>query len=300
LAQARVVNMAAVANPTTDALAAVMGGFNFDLCQRNDFLAQKGLSMPGVTTSGTTICGCIVDGAVCLAADTRSTAGTVVADKNCQKIHYMADNMYCCGAGTAADLEHTTDTMASDIELHRLATNTQPRVCMAVKRLSDKLFKHQGHIGAHLVLGGFDINGPQLYQIYAHGSTDNLPFTTMGSGSLAAMSVFESRYKDNMSIEEGKQLVVDAIKAGIFNDLGSGSNVDVCIITKDGATMLRNYEKPNERKYRQETPVNFPIGTTPILSQDFRKFVSVHDGEVDFIGEGIAGLKVSGDGDVAM
>lgn len=32
--------------------------------------------------------------------------------------------------------------------------------------------------------------------------------------------------------DEGVQIVVDAICAGIFNDLGSGSNVDVCVITK--------------------------------------------------------------------
>ncbi len=44
-----------------------------------------------------------------LGADTRSTAGTTVADKNCEKIHYLADNIYCCGAGTAADTEKTTE-----------------------------------------------------------------------------------------------------------------------------------------------------------------------------------------------
>jgi hypothetical protein len=36
--------------------------------------------------------------------------------------------------------------------------------------------------------------------------------------------------------EEAIDLVAAAIKAGIFNDLGSGSNVDVCVITK---VMLR-------------------------------------------------------------
>ena len=40
-----------------------------------------------------------------------------------------------------------------------------------------------------------------------------------------------------------------SIRAGIFNDLGSGSNVDLCIITKDGKEYLRNYETPNERTY---------------------------------------------------
>lgn len=32
--------------------------------------------------------------------------------------------------------------------------------------------------------------------------------------------------------DEGIKLVTEAICAGIFNDLGSGSNVDVCVITK--------------------------------------------------------------------
>ena len=32
--------------------------------------------------------------------------------------------------------------------------------------------------------------------------------------------------------EEGIDLVCEAIRFGIFNDLGSGSNVDVCVITK--------------------------------------------------------------------
>lgn len=43
-----------------------------------------------------------------LAADTRSTSGSTVADKNCEKIHYIAPNVYCCGAGTAADTENVT------------------------------------------------------------------------------------------------------------------------------------------------------------------------------------------------
>ena len=43
-----------------------------------------------------------------LAADARSTSGSTVADKNCEKIHFIAPNIYCCGAGTAADTENVT------------------------------------------------------------------------------------------------------------------------------------------------------------------------------------------------
>lgn len=36
--------------------------------------------------------------------------GPIVADKNCEKIHHMAPNIYCCGAGTAADTEAVIGT----------------------------------------------------------------------------------------------------------------------------------------------------------------------------------------------
>lgn len=43
-----------------------------------------------------------------MGADTRSTNGDTVADKNCEKIHFIAPNIYCCGAGTAADTMSVT------------------------------------------------------------------------------------------------------------------------------------------------------------------------------------------------
>lgn len=49
-------------------------------------------------------------------------------------------------------------------------------------------------------------------QIYPHGSTDSLPYCTMGSGSLNAMAVFEAGYKDDMSREEAVDLVTKAIR----------------------------------------------------------------------------------------
>lgn len=59
--------------------------------------------------TGTTIAGIVYKDGVVLGADTRATGGTEVADKNCEKIHYLAPNIYCCGAGTAADTEKTTE-----------------------------------------------------------------------------------------------------------------------------------------------------------------------------------------------
>lgn len=50
--------------------------------------------------------------------------------------------------------------------------------------------------------------------------------------------------------EEAKKLVRDAIAAGIFNDLGSGSNVDVCVITKDKVDYIRPFDEANLKGQR--------------------------------------------------
>ncbi|KRT80949.1 hypothetical protein AMK59_5319 [Oryctes borbonicus] len=240
-------------------------GFSFDNCARNASLEAKGFPVLKMRKTGTTIAGIIYEDGVILGADTRATENTTVSDKNCQKIHYLAGNMYCCGAGTAADTEMTTNMIASQLELHRLFTNRVVPVCTANQLLKQYLFRYQGYIGAALVLGGVDNSGPHLYSIYPHGSTDKLPYTTMGSGSLAAMAVFESRWKPSLTEEEGKQLVRDAIAAGIFNDLGSGSNVDLCVIRKGSVEYLRTYDEANVKGKRQAS-YRYPTGTTEVLS----------------------------------
>merc|ERR1740116_844158 len=111
-------------------------------------------------TTGTTICGAIFDKGVVLAADTRATGGSIVGDKNCEKIHDLAPNMRCCGAGTAADCDHVTEMIKRELELHRLNTRTESRVSMAAARLIEHVFRYGGAIGTYLIIGGYDVGGP--------------------------------------------------------------------------------------------------------------------------------------------
>lgn len=256
------------------------GGFSFDLCRRNDMLAKKGVNRPSFRKTGTTIVGLIFQDGVILGADTRATEGPIVCDKNCEKIHYMAPNIYCCGAGTAADTEAVTDMVSSQLQLHRYHTGRESRVVTALTLLKKHLFNYQGYVQAALVLGGVDCTGPHLHTIYPHGSTDTLPFATMGSGSLAAMAMFESKYKEGLTKDEGIQLVVDAICSGIFNDLGSGSNVDVCVITKGHKEYLRNHLLPNPRTFVNAKGYSFPKKTEVLLTKitPLRERVEVVEG----------------------
>lgn len=263
------------------------GGFVFENVRRNEYiLAKGGYAPPKATKTGTTIAGLIFKDGVILGADTRATDGNIVAEKNCKKIHYISSNIYCCGAGTAADTGYTTKMVSSQLELHRLNTGRQVRAVAANRLLRQYLFRYQGHVSAALVLGGYDVNGPYLGTIAPHGSSDRLPCVSMGSGSLAAMAVFEDRYRPNMTLEEGKELVADAIRSGIFNDLGSGSNVDLCVITKDSAEMIRPYHVANLKGVKQGK-YQFKRGTTQVLTKSDRKI------QIDVLSTSVREIKLN-------
>jgi len=267
-----------------------MPGFDFSNYNRNAALHARGVPLPKATSTGTTIVGCIYDGGVVIAADTRATSGPIVADKNCEKLHYISPNIWCAGAGTAADTEFTTSLISSQLELHSLSTGRKPRVVTCMTLLKQHLFRYQGHIGAYLVVAGVDSTGTHLFTVHAHGSTDKLPYVTMGSGSLAAMSVFETQWRPKLTQEDAVKLCSDAIMSGIFNDLGSGSNVDVAIITSEKTTLKRNYIKPNERTQKLKS-YKFARGTTNVLNEkiirkeDLGNFVTVEEISVTGAGD---------------
>lgn len=158
----------------------------------------------------------------------------------------------CCTAGL----------IGSQLKLHRYATGKESRVISAMTLLKRMLWRYQGHIGAALVLGGVDSAGAHLYTVYPHGSTDKLPYATMGSGSLAAMAVLEAGWRPDMEMKEAMELVRQAILAGIWNDLGSGSTVNLNVITKNKVDIHRYYDVANPRHYNRKKPYDFPHGTT--------------------------------------
>lgn len=131
--------------------------------------------------------------------------------------------------------------------------------------------RYQGHVEAALIVGGVDNLGPHIISIAPHGSSDNAPYLAMGSGSIAAMSVLETNFRPDMTADEAVQLIRNAINAGVTNDLFSGSNIDICIITKDGAKVHRPYEQNQPEVLKKENNYVFQRGKTTVLSQLARK-----------------------------
>jgi len=64
-------------------------------------------------------------------------------------------------------------------------------------------------------------------------------YVSLGSGSIAASGILETEYKEGMTFAEAQALAIKAISAGIIEDLGSGSQVDVCLISRTEYKLTR-------------------------------------------------------------
>jgi 20S proteasome subunit beta 2 len=175
------------------------------------------------------------------------------------------------GCGIAADMFQTCKYI--EINMRNQCFNTNRKivpVIAAVKFASHYFFDFNGEFINDLIIGGVDHEGPHIYSIHHHGSIARLPYATMGSGTLPSMAVFEARWKPDMTLEEGKKLVSDAVTSGICNDLGSGSNVDICIIRKNSYEMIRGYDIVGQKGERCQsyTPKR---GTSAFYSKETRK-----------------------------
>lgn len=54
-------------------------------------------------------------------------------------------------------------------------------------------------------------------------------------------------------MDRAKDLVRAAIQAGIMDDLGSGNNIDICVITKDGVDYIRPYQESQFKDNRYDS-----------------------------------------------
>ncbi|EJW02458.1 hypothetical protein EDEG_03131 [Edhazardia aedis USNM 41457] len=234
-----------------------------------------------ITKTGTTIVGLRYKDGVVIAADTRSTSGPIVANKNCLKIHKIYDNIYTCGAGTAADTDRVTKLASRQMTLFHRKYDIVPRINHCVRFLRNHLFYYNGYIGVALVLGGIDEKGSHLYSISHNGYFNKEEFTAMGSGSLAAISILENGYRRDLSREEAVSLACDAVKAGILNDLYSGSNIDVCVLSKDEVQgchveMNRNFMVVSAREGNEKLE-KYPLNSIKITKEEILKLIENGD-----------------------
>ena len=96
---------------------------------------------------------------------------------------------------------------------------------------------------ADILVGGYDAQGPALFNIDMFGSVEEKSYVTTGSGSPVAYGLLEDEYRADLTVEEAKKIALRAVKAAIVRNIGTGDGINVAIMDKDGFRLLTDEQK---------------------------------------------------------
>lgn len=185
---------------------------------------------------GATTVGLVCSDGVVLASEKRVSYGRLVASKGGQKVFKLTDNVGLAFAGLMSDMQALVREASAYANLFKLEKNRPISTKALSKLISNMLFnRRMMPLLMETVVGGYDVDGPQLFSMDLAGSLIPDDFLAAGSGAQIAIGVLEADYDKDMDCTAGVELAKKAIKAAIARDAVSGDGIDVLVFRKDGS-----------------------------------------------------------------
>mgnify|MGYP000371378280 FL=1 len=188
--------------------------------------------MPEEFPLGATTVGLVVKDGVILASEKRVTYGYALLSKSGKKVFKITDKLGIACAGLIADMQAISRVLAAEVKLYEIENGRIMPIKSAAKLLSVILFNNRSMpYFAETLVGGVDNEGPHLFVLDPLGSVIEDKYAALGSGARIAIGIIESEYKDGLSLKEGEDLAIKAVKTAIGRDAISGDGIDLLMIT---------------------------------------------------------------------
>ncbi|KAJ2540451.1 Proteasome subunit beta type-1 [Coemansia sp. RSA 1853] len=190
---------------------------------------------PGEVNLGTTIMAVKFDGGVVIAADSRTSTGTYVANRVTDKLTKVEERIYCCRSGSAADTQSVADIVKYHLDLYTSQHDEMPTVKVAASLFQEICYQNKNNLSAWIIVAGWDKQtGGDVFEIPIGGSLHRPEFAIAGSGSSYISGFCDKSYRPGMSKEECIEFAKNAVGLAITRDGSSGGVIRLAVITKDG------------------------------------------------------------------
>ncbi|KAL1463477.1 hypothetical protein WDU94_015225 [Cyamophila willieti] len=170
-----------------------------------------------------------------MGADTRTSLGTYVGNRESDKITKIADNIYCCRSGSSADTQAICNLVSYHMDLDvadGLREMHEPPLVYRVATLFRDIFRdNEGNIKAAMIIAGWDkVKGSQVYALPSNGVLSRQNCALGGSGSSYILGYVDKEWRSNMKREECMEFMKTALSLAIARDYASGGLVNVGVM----------------------------------------------------------------------
>ncbi|CAD5218934.1 unnamed protein product [Bursaphelenchus okinawaensis] len=236
---------------------------------------EKREAIPGIgyypqepISTGTTLIAVQFPGGVVVGTDARTSTGSFVASRVTDKITPITDHLVVCRSGSAADTQAIADIAKYHIEFFSTMEDEQVSIYRSSQIFRKYLYDYREQLSASMIVAGWDAHeGGQIYTIPLGGFVSRQRFTASGSGSTFVTGFLDRAWRKDMTLEEVKQLVMNAVALAMFRDGSSGGVIRLAIIDENGT---------QRELYRPDTNTQFPMFETPTPYQFFPKHIEQH------------------------
>lgn len=185
---------------------------------------------------GATAVGIKAKDGVVLAAEKRVSYGFYTLSSAGKKVFVIDDKLAIASAGIIADMQSLARIVKINAKAYELETRKKPTVRSMAKLLSVIMFSRRYMpFFAEVLVGGVDEEGSHLIVMDPLGSLIEDNYAALGTGAKLAISVLDTGYREDITLQDAKKLAVKALKAAIERDPVSGGGIDLVLIDQTGA-----------------------------------------------------------------
>jgi len=207
-----------------------------------------------ILKTGTTVLGIVCKDGVVMASDRQVTAGNLVMLKNLSKVNKINDYLVISWTGGFADAQRLTKLIVAELKLKELRSRSRPSIKQAANLVAAITYSQVRQMSmipniVGTLIGGVNEDGlTELYTIEPVGSVVKVDDydANFGSGMPFVLGLLERQYKKDMTVKEGVELAIEALKSSTQRDVGSGYGIDVFTITKEGINKVVEQEIKSE------------------------------------------------------
>ncbi|WP_229113010.1 archaeal proteasome endopeptidase complex subunit alpha [Halapricum desulfuricans] len=173
---------------------------------------------------------------VVLAADRRARS-PLIEEESIEKIHGVDDHVALASAGHVADARKLIDFARRRAQVEKLRYDESIGVETLTKAVTDHIQEYTQTGGARpfgvaLLVGGVENGEPRLFETDPSGTPYEWQATAIGGGREDIQSHLEDNYEDDLSLEEGIGLALEAI-AEASDDGITASGVELTTIAAE-------------------------------------------------------------------
>ncbi|EYC35632.1 hypothetical protein Y032_1009g3379 [Ancylostoma ceylanicum] len=170
-------------------------------------------------STGTTLIAMEFKGGVVVGTDSRTSAGSFISSRATNKITPITDHMAVCRSGSAADTQAIADIVKYHIEVYSMLENEPVTIYRGAQIFRKFLYNYRDQLSASVLIAGWDEqDGGQLYAIPLGGFVTRQKSTASGSGSTFVQGFLDNAWKPNLTKEECKAIVKQAVGLAVFRD----------------------------------------------------------------------------------